>query len=95
LLGTRHRAALGITETTDAIAVVISEETGLISVVAVSLKNRGLDKKRLEQLLRAFFKSHITREKPERFRLGQSLLRRLGIVKSGEPAIQAQSQTKQ
>jgi diadenylate cyclase len=95
MLGTRHRAALGITETTDAIAVVISEETGLISVAHDGHLIRGLDKKRLEQLLRAFFKSHITREKPERFRLGQSLLRRLGIVKSGEPAIQAQSQTKQ
>ncbi len=42
-LGTRHRAALGVTEDTDAVAVVISEESGLISVVQRGEIKRGLD----------------------------------------------------
>jgi diadenylate cyclase len=46
-LGTRHRAAIGITEDTDAVAVVVSEETGLISFVQAGQIKRGLDGKRL------------------------------------------------
>ena len=46
-LGTRHRAAIGITEDTDAVAVVVSEETGLISFVQGGQIKRGLDATRL------------------------------------------------
>jgi len=46
-LGTRHRAAIGITEDTDAISVVVSEETGLISFVQGGQISRGLDGPRL------------------------------------------------
>jgi diadenylate cyclase len=46
-LGTRHRAAIGITEDTDAVAVVVSEETGLISFVQAGQIKRGLDATRL------------------------------------------------
>jgi len=46
-LGTRHRAALGVTEDTDAVAVVISEETGLISFVQGGQIRRGLDATKL------------------------------------------------
>ncbi|HST51744.1 MAG TPA: diadenylate cyclase CdaA [Pyrinomonadaceae bacterium] len=46
-LGTRHRAAIGITEDTDAVAVVVSEETGLISFVQGGRIRRGLDATRL------------------------------------------------
>jgi diadenylate cyclase len=42
-LGTRHRAAIGITEDSDAVAVVVSEETGLISFVQRGQIQRGLD----------------------------------------------------
>lgn len=42
-LGTRHRAAIGITEETDAIAVVVSEETGTISAVHDRKITRNLD----------------------------------------------------
>src|SRR5919202_1786137 len=46
-LGTRHRAAIGITEDSDAVAVVVSEETGLISFVQAGQIKRGLDATRL------------------------------------------------
>jgi diadenylate cyclase len=46
-LGTRHRAAIGITEDSDAVAVVVSEETGLISFVQAGKIKRGLDATKL------------------------------------------------
>src|SRR5882672_9572680 len=46
-LGTRHRAAIGVTEDTDAVAVVVSEETGLISFVRDGQIKRGLDATKL------------------------------------------------
>jgi len=46
-LGTRHRAALGITEDSDAVAIVVSEETGLISFVLAGRIKRALDATRL------------------------------------------------
>ncbi|MBN1315109.1 MAG: diadenylate cyclase CdaA [Anaerolineales bacterium] len=54
-LGLRHRAALGISEVSDAIAVVVSEETGQISVAHNGRMIRRLDSIRLETILRAFF----------------------------------------
>lgn len=51
-LGSRHRAAIGITEETDAVAVVVSEETGKISIVVDGHLHRGLDSKELGERLR-------------------------------------------
>jgi diadenylate cyclase len=50
-LGSRHRAAIGITEDTDAVAVVVSEETGTISLVESGRIRRGLDATTLRQAL--------------------------------------------
>src|ERR671912_2087987 len=50
-LGTRHRAAIGVTEDTDAVAVVVSEETGLISFVKRGEIRRGLDATKLRQAI--------------------------------------------
>lgn len=51
-VGTRHRAAVGITEETDAVVIVVSEETGAISVVMGGEMVRGLDAPRLRVVLR-------------------------------------------
>jgi diadenylate cyclase len=50
-LGSRHRAAIGVTEDTDAIAVVVSEETGTISLVAGGQIRREFDGRSLKQAL--------------------------------------------
>ncbi len=54
-MGLRHRAALGISEVTDAIAVVVSEETGTISIAHAGRMIRRLDVERLENILTAFY----------------------------------------
>jgi diadenylate cyclase len=54
-MGLRHRAALGISEATDAIAVVVSEQTGAISVAHGGRMIRRLDTDRLENVLIAFY----------------------------------------
>lgn len=55
-MGLRHRAALGISEVSDAVAVVVSEETGSISVVHGGRMIRRLDAERLESILRALYR---------------------------------------
>jgi diadenylate cyclase len=54
-LGTRHRAALGISEVGDAICVVVSEETGRISITNGGRMIPKLDAKRLRTILNAFY----------------------------------------
>lgn len=51
-LGTRHRAAIGLTEQTDAIVVVVSEETGAVSIAINGRLTRDLDKEGLERVLK-------------------------------------------
>lgn len=54
-LGLRHRAGIGVTEESDAIAVVVSEERGAISIAHNGRIIRNLDAKRLQKVLRAFY----------------------------------------
>lgn len=61
-LGTRHRAALGITERTDAVSVVVSEETGDMSVAADGRMYTRLDEARLRALLDRLLSNGRTRE---------------------------------
>jgi diadenylate cyclase len=62
-MGLRHRAALGISEDTDAIAVVVSEESGFISIAHGGRMIRRLDPERLENILTAFFRPDTERRK--------------------------------
>lgn len=57
-MGLRHRASLGITEVSDAVAVVISEETGRISLVVSGRFIRGIDAERLAMILGEYFPQH-------------------------------------
>lgn len=55
-MGLRHRAALGTSEATDAITVVVSEQTGSISIAHNGRMIRRLDSERLENILLAFYR---------------------------------------
>ena len=59
-LGTRHRAALGVTETTDAITLIVSEETGIISMARNGRLTRHLDRQALEELLASLYQQKET-----------------------------------
>jgi diadenylate cyclase len=54
-LGTRHRAAIGVTEDSDAIAIVVSEETGGISVALKGQMTSDLDSEGLRGILRGIY----------------------------------------
>ena len=57
-VGTRHRAAIGISEETDAVVVVVSEETGIISISTRGILKRDLLPEQLEEALRQLIMEH-------------------------------------
>jgi diadenylate cyclase len=61
-MGLRHRAALGISEASDAIAVVVSEQTGSISIAHAGRMIRRLDPERLDNILTAFYRPERRRK---------------------------------
>jgi diadenylate cyclase len=65
-LGSRHRAAIGLTEENDSVAIVVSEETGTISVVADGQIERGLDTDALRARLRSLMLQRRLKTAPRR-----------------------------
>lgn len=62
-LGTRHRAGIGITENSDAISIIVSEETGIISIAVDGKLSRFLDIKTVEKTLLNIYLSQVHVEK--------------------------------
>jgi len=58
-LGTRHRAGIGISEVSDAVSIIVSEETGIISVAQDGRLSRFLDGKSIEKMLLNMYMSDI------------------------------------
>jgi len=72
-LGTRHRAGIGITENSDAIAIIVSEETGVISIAEEGILTRFLDIKTAEKTL---LNSYLSDSGEEQLSFWKRLLRR-------------------
>mgnify|MGYP002713299820 FL=1 len=62
-MGLRHRAALGISEVSDAVAVVVSEETGQISIAHNGRIIRKQDPSRLDEQLDAYLRNSKQKKK--------------------------------
>jgi len=71
-LGTRHRAGLGVTESTDAVVLIVSEETGIISMAQAGRLTRHLDAEALDEVLGDMYRS----DRVNLFDSVQSLARR-------------------
>ena len=74
-LGMRHRAGLGISEVSDAVAIIVSEETGIISMASDGKLSRFLDIKSIEKQLLSMYMSAQTEDDTIMSRL-RNLLRR-------------------
>jgi diadenylate cyclase len=65
-LGTRHRAAIGLSEVEDALVLVVSEETGSISLAEAGILHRDLDREALSEMLDRLYLSPVEADDEDR-----------------------------
>ena len=76
-LGTRHRAGIGITENSDALVIIVSEETGIISTAQNGKLTRFLDAKNIEKMLYSIYLEETKKT------FGEKISSMLKVVKQG------------
>ena len=81
-MGTRHRAALGISEVSDALCVIVSEETGRIAITNGGRMVSRLDIQRLRTILNTFYGPQAQQSRSVRVLLGDAIQQFVSRVKS-------------
>ena len=66
-MGTRHRAGLGLSHMTDALVIVVSEETGKVSIAREGIMTRGVKMDRFKGIIRSIFNSPTKINLQEKF----------------------------
>lgn len=86
-LGTRHRAAVGVSEVSDSLVVVVSEQTGKVSVAQEGKLLRGVDREMLEDILMTYLAGelYLRRRREESKKLFQERLEQLNNRSLNEP----------
>lgn len=83
-IGTRHRAALGITEETDSVVLVVSEQTGAISIAYNGKLRRGLSSDKCERILTSILRNKKTQRSKMNTKDNQEKLLMLNKDEEGE-----------
>ncbi len=72
-MGTRHRAALGVSQLTDALLIVVSEESGKVSIARDGIMTRGIKLDRFKGIIRSVFNPPLKKALQSRFKLREWL----------------------